>query len=187
MYSISTKDLLINDEIQEKQLRVIGADGEALGILSKDEAQSLADSKNLDLVLIAPQGNPPVCRIMDYGKYRFELSKREKDMKKNQKQIELKEVRLSLNIDTNDFTTKVNHAIKFLKAGDKVKVTIRFKGREMTHLSLGETLMGKFREACSEYGTAEKPTKLEGRSFIVILNPKAEKPAKKSGKEEKNS
>lgn len=153
-------------------MRVLGADNEALGIMKRIAAQDMADAKNMDLVLIAPQGNPPVCRIMDYGKFRFEQSKREKELRKNQKHIELKEVRMSLNIDTADFNTKVGHAVKFLKAGDKVKITIRFKGREMTHPKLGEQLMKRFVEACTEFGAGEKPSKFEGRNLNVILAPK---------------
>lgn len=149
--------------------------------MSSKEAQELADKVELDLVLIAPQGNPPVCRIMDYGKHRFEQSKREKDQRKNQQQTQLKEVRLSLNIDIHDLSTKANHAKKFLKAGDKVKVTIRFKGREVTHIDLGRKLMEKFKELCSEYGVGdEKPSKLEGKFFTTILFPKVEKSQKKS-------
>ena len=140
--------------------------------MKRKKAQDMADAKNLDLVLIAPQGNPPVCRIMDYGKFRFEQSKREKELKKNQKHVELKEVRMSLNIDTNDLNTKVGNAVKFLKSGDKVKVTIRFKGREMTHPKLGEQLMTKFTSACAEFGTPEKASKFEGRNLNVILAPK---------------
>jgi len=169
---ISTKELLINDEIEAEEVRVIGEDNEPLGVMKRKTAQEMADAKNFDLVLIAPQGNPPVCRIMDYGKYRFEQSKREKELRKNQKQVELKEVRMSLNIDTNDFNTKVGSAVKFLKGGDKVKVTIRFKGREMTHPKLGEKLMARFVEACTEHGSAEKPSKMEGRNLNVILAPK---------------
>jgi len=169
---ISNKELLINEQIVTEEVRVQGAEGEVLGIMKRAEAQEMADAKNLDLVLIAPQGNPPVCRIMDYGKYRFELSKREKELRKNQKHVELKEVRMSLNIDTNDLNTKVGHATKFLKAGDKVKITIRFKGREMTHPKLGEQLMKRFVEACAEFGAAEKPSKFEGRNLNVILAPK---------------
>lgn len=159
---------------------MVGENGEALGIMSGKDAQAIADKADLDLVLIAPQGTPPVCRIMDYGKYRFEQSKREKDQRKNQQLTQLKEVRLSLNIDTNDFNTKVGHAVKFLKAGDKVKVTIRFKGREVTHLDLGKKLMEKFKEACSEAGVSDdKPSKLEGKFYAAIIIPKTEKPGKK--------
>jgi translation initiation factor IF-3 len=155
-------------------VRVLGEESEALGIMKLTEAQSMADAKDLDLVLIAPQGNPPVCRIMDYGKYRFEQSKREKELRKNQKHVELKEVRMSLNIDDNDLKTKVSNAVKFLKNGDKVKVTIRFKGREMTHPKLGEKLINRFIEACAEFGSSEKPSKFEGRNLHVILAPKKE-------------
>jgi len=154
--------------------------------MSTKDAQALADKANLDLVMIAPQGVPPVCRIMDYGKYRFEQGKREKDQRKNQQQTLLKEVRLSLNIDTHDFNTKVGHAVKFLKAGDKVKVTIRFKGREVTHIDLGRKLMEKFKEACSEVGVSdEKPSKLEGRFYTTVIHPKADKPAKANKEKEK--
>jgi translation initiation factor IF-3 len=169
---IGNKELLINDQIVTDEVRVLGEDNEALGIMKRVQAQDMADAKNLDLVLIAPQGNPPVCRIMDYGKFRFEQSKREKELRKNQKHVELKEVRMSLNIDDNDLKTKVSSALKFLKSGDKVKVTIRFKGREMTHPKLGEQLMTKFVGACSELGAAEKPSKFEGRNLHVILAPK---------------
>ena len=129
--NISTKELQINEEIRDKEVRVISNDGEQLGVMSASEALKLAEQSNFDLVKIAPQAKPPVCKIMDYGKYRFDQAKREKENKKNQKVVEIKEVRLSLNIDTHDFDTKVNHAIKFLKAGNKVKVSIRFRGREM--------------------------------------------------------
>ena len=184
---ISKNTAAINNEINHSQVRVIGEDGEALGIMSGKDAQSLADKANLDLVLIAPQGNPPVCRIMDYGKHRFEQSKREKDQRKHQQQTQLKEVRLSLNIDEHDLNTKANHAKKFLKAGDKVKVTIRFKGREVTHLDLGRKLMERFKEVCSEYGYGdEKPSKLEGKFYTTILHPKTEK-SQKPPKQIKNT
>ncbi|MDR0197800.1 MAG: translation initiation factor IF-3, partial [Oscillospiraceae bacterium] len=179
--------MLINGEIRLPEVRVVGEKGEAFGIMSGRDAQALADKANLDLVLIAPQGAPPVCRIMDYGKYRFEQSKREKDQRKNQQQTQLKEVRLSLNIDANDFNTKVNHAIKFLKAGDKVKVTIRFKGREVTHFDLGRKLMENFKAACSEAGVPDdKPSKLEGKLYTAIISPKPDKPSKKPKNTEKN-
>jgi len=186
---IGNKELLINEDIKTEEVRVLGEDNEALGIMKRTAAQEMADAKNLDLVLIAPQGNPPVCRIMDYGKFKFEQSKREKELRKNQKHVELKEVRMSLNIDDHDLNTKVGHATKFLKSGDKVKVTIRFKGREMTHPKLGEALMKRFVEACAEVGAAEKPGKFEGRNLHVILAPKKETPVKptenKENKEEK--
>lgn len=143
--------------------------------MSSKDALKLAVEKNLDLVKIAPQAAPPVCRIMDYGKFRFEQAKRDKEAKKNQKVIELKEIRLSLNIDTHDFETKVNHAARFLGGGDKVKVSIRFRGREMAHAQLGTGIMQRFAEACAELSTVEKLPKLEGRSMIMFLTPKVAK------------
>lgn len=154
---------------------MIGADSEQLGIMSSEAALQIAVEHNLDLVKIAPLATPPVCRIMDYGKYRFEQSKREKEAKKNQKVIEIKEIRLSLNIDTHDFNTKVNHAIKFLQDGDKVKVSLRFRGRELAHTDLGYNTMGKFAEVCSEYANIEKPSKMEGRSLVMFLSAKPAK------------
>ncbi|MCI5801888.1 MAG: translation initiation factor IF-3 [Oscillospiraceae bacterium] len=167
-----SKELLINEEIRDKEVRVIDADGSQLGILSVKDAQKIAIEKNLDLVKIAPQATPPVCRIMDYGKYRFEQAKREKEARKNQKIIDVKEVRLSLNIDTHDFETKANHAIKFLKGGDKVKVSVRFRGREMAHPELGTVLLKKFADICAEAGNVEKQPKMEGRSMALFLAPK---------------
>ena len=169
---ISKKEIQINEEIRDKELRIIGSDGQQLGIMSAKEALDLAEQKNLDLVKIAPQSNPPVCKIMDYGKYRFEQAKKEKEARKNQKTVEVKEIRMSLNIDTNDFNTKVNHTIRFLKGGDKVKVSVRFRGREMTHTNLGNALLERFREACSEYGVVEKPPKMEGRSLSMVVSAK---------------
>ena len=151
---------------------MIGADGEQLGIMSSREAYSLALEKNLDLVKIAPQAQPPVCRIMDYGKYRFEQAKREKESRKNQKTIEVKETRLSLNIDTHDFDTKVNQTKKFLAAGNRVKVSIRFRGREMAHAQMGTGIMQRFAEACADVGNVEKPAKMEGRSMIMFMSAK---------------
>ncbi|WP_235821997.1 translation initiation factor IF-3 [Angelakisella massiliensis] len=156
-------------------MRVIGSDGAQLGILSLRAALDLAAEKDLDLVKIAPQATPPVCRIMDYGKYRFEQAKKEKEAKKNQKVIDVKEVRLSLNIDTHDFETKVGHAKRFLTGGDRVKVSIRFRGREMAHANLGGDIMQKFADACAEWGTVEKMPKLEGRSMIMFLSAKTAK------------
>ena len=173
-FAIANKELQINEEIRDKEVRVIGSDGEQMGIMSSREALDLAADKNLDLVKIAPQAQPPVCRIMDYGKYKFEQAKRDKEAKKNQKVIEIKEIRLSLNIDTHDFETKVGHAKKFLSGGNRVKVSIRFRGREMAHAQLGNGIMAKFAESCAEFGTVEKTTKLEGRSMIMFL---AAKPA----------
>ncbi len=161
----------LNEEIRDKEVRVISADGEQLGIMSAKEALKKAEEKNLDLVKIVPQAQPPVCKIMDYGKYRFEQTKKEKESKKNQRIIETKEIRLSLNIDTHDFDTKANQAMKFLKTGHKVKVSIRFRGREMAHPQIGEETMKKFAEVCSEFSSVEKPAKLEGRQMLMFLAP----------------
>ena len=173
--NIATKETQINEEIRHREVRVIDSDGTQLGIMPIAEAMRLADEKNTDLVKIAPQAKPPVCKIMDYGKYRFEQAKREKEAKKNQRVIEIKEVRLSLNIDTHDFETKANQAIKFLKSGNRVKVSIRFRGREMAHPENGLVTMSKFAEAVSEYGTVEKPAKLEGRSMLMFIAAKSSK------------
>ncbi len=166
------KDLLINEEIRDKEVRLVGTDGEQLGIVSISVAQNMAIEKNMDLVKIAPQAVPPVCKIMDYGKFKFEQAKREKEAKKNQKVIEIKEVRLSLNIDTNDFNTKVNRAIKFLEAGDKVKAALRFRGREMAHPELGVNIMQRFTDAVAAVGVVEKQPKMEGRSMVMFVSPK---------------
>lgn len=172
---ISKQELLINEEIRDREVRVIDADGSQLGLMSARDAQKIAYEKNLDLVKIAPNAQPPVCRIMDYGKYRFEQSKREKEARKNQRVVDIKEIRLSLNIDTNDFNTKLGHAKRFLKDGDRVKVSIRFRGREMAHASLGTALMTRFAEACAEEGSVDKIPKLEGRSMIMFLTAKPSK------------
>lgn len=172
---ISKKEIQINEEIRDKELRIIGSDGQQLGIMSAKEALNLAEQKNLDLVKIAPQSNPPVCKIMDYGKYRFEQAKREKEARKNQRVVDIKEVRLSLNIDTHDFNTKLNNALKFIKHGDKVKVSIRFRGREMGHPEIGLETMKRFADACSETAVVEKPAKLEGRNMLMFLAPKTNK------------
>ncbi len=171
-FTISKNEQQINEEIRDKELRVIDSDGTQLGILSAKDALKIAIERNLDLVKIAPQATPPVCKIMDYGKYRFEQAKREKEARKNQKVVDIKEIRLSLNIDTADFNTKVNHANKFLKSGDKVKVSVRFRGREMAHTSLGTDLLKRFAESCSELGNVEKIPKLEGRSMVMFISPK---------------
>ena len=171
----NNKELLINESIREKEVRVVDADGSQLGILPLKEALNIAASKNLDLVDIAPQAKPPVCRIMDYGKYRYEQAKREKEARKNQKTIEIKEVRLSLNIDTHDFNTKVNAAKKFLSAGNKVKVSVRYRGRELAHPELGRGLLERFKDDCSEVGVVDKQPKMEGRSLVMFI---ASKPVK---------
>ena len=175
---ISKQEPQINEEIRDKELRVIGADGTQLGIMSAADAQRIADEKNLDLVKIAPQATPPVCKIMDYGKYRFEQNKREKEARKNQHTVEVKEIKLSLNIDTHDFNTKLKNAMKFFAHGDKVKVSIRFRGREMGHSEYGYDLMKRFADACSEVANIERPAKLEGRQMLMFLAPKPVKPAK---------
>ena len=183
MLQIGAKQALINEEINEKQVRVIGPDNEQLGIMSSQDALKQAEEADLDLVLIAPQATPPVCRIMDYGKYRFEQTKREKEARKNQKQSELKEVSMFLNIDTNDFNRKVSQAIKFLQNGDKVKVKIRFKrARELSHMNLGEELMKRFMDDVAEYGAADKPSVLEGKNFTAVLQPKTAQSTKKNPK-----
>lgn len=170
---ISTKEQLINEEIREKEIRVISKDGEQLGIMSSADALNMAAEADLDLVMISPTAKPPVCRIMDYGKYRFEQTKREKEARKNQKQAEVKEIRMSLNIDTNDLNIRVKNAVKFLQNGDKVKVTVRFRRmREMSHMNLCEELMKKFLDAVSEYGSSDKPAKLEGKNYAVVISPK---------------
>ena len=170
---IATKELQINEEIRDREVRVITDKGEQLGIMSSKDAVREAEKRNLDLVKVSPAAVPPVCKIMDYGKYRFDQAKKEKDRRKNQKIVETKEVRLSVNIDTHDFDTKVNPAVKFLNGGNKVKVSIRFRGREMAHTHLGNGIMERFAEATAEYGTVEKPAKLEGRQMLMFLAPKA--------------
>ena len=172
VFCISNKELLINEEIKDKEVRLVGEDGSQLGIFPIAEALRISLERNLDLVKIAPQANPAVCRIMDYGKYRFEQAKREKEARKHQKIIETKEIRLSLNIDTHDFETKLKNAVKFLKNGDKLKVSIRFKGRQMAHPGLGHELMKRFAEAVADYGTIDKLPKLDGRSMLMFVTSK---------------
>ena len=174
-FGIGNKEMQINEAIRDKELRIVSESGEQLGIMSAKEALSLAESRNLDLVKIAPQATPPVCKIMDYGKYRFEQAKREKEARKNRKIVTIKEIQLSSGIDTHDFETKVNHAKKFLSDGDKVKVTIRFRGRQIAHTENGKAMMTKFALACEEFGTLEKDAKLEGRSMIMFLASKSSK------------
>ncbi len=174
-FNISKQEQQINEEIRDKEIRVISDDGEQLGIMSAAEALKIAESKNLDLVKIAPMAKPPVCKVMDYGKFRFEKAKKEKEAKKNQKTIEIKEIRLSLNIDTHDFETKINHARKFIASGNKVKVSIRFRGREMAHPELGNVIMKRAAEACADCASVEKPAKLEGRQMLMFLAPKSGK------------
>lgn len=169
--NISKQEMRINEEIRVSQVRVVGSDGEQLGIMQTSAALDLAYHKNLDLVLIAPKAEPPVCKVMDYGKYKFELAKRDKEARKNQKTVSIKELRISPSIDDHDFETKINHAKKFLQDGDKVKVSIRFRGREIHHSALGAKNLERFRDTLSEYGTSDKPPKLEGRSMNLIISP----------------
>ena len=161
----------INEEIRDKEVRLISNDGEQLGIVAIQKAQDIAVEKGMDLVKIAPQAKPPVCKIMDYGKFRFEQAKREKEARKNQRVVEIKEIRLTPNIDIGDLNTKVKNACRFLKDGDKVKVSVRFRGREVTHSSLGQDLLHRFAELCSECSTVEKQPKLEGRQMLMFLAP----------------
>ena len=169
---ISNKELQINEEIRDKEVRVIDSDGSQLGIMPASQALEKAYARNLDLVKIAPTAKPPVCKIIDYGKFRFEQAKREKEARKNQRVVEIKEIRLSLNIDTHDFNTKLGHAKRFLEDGNKVKVSIRFRGREMGHPEHGYETMRRFAEACAEFANIEKPAKLEGRNMLMFLAPK---------------
>ena len=166
-----SNELEINEQIRDKEIRLIGADGAQMGIMSPRDALKMAIDKDLDLVKVAPQAKPPVCKILDYGKYRFEMQKKEKEAKKNQKVVEIKEIRLSLNIDTNDFNTKVNQAEKFLKAGHKIKVSIRFRGREMAHTNLGLEVEKRFADALPD-AQVDKAPKLEGRSMQMFISPK---------------
>lgn len=168
-FTISSREHQINEQIRDRQVRVIGPNGDQLGIMSAAQALQKAAEMNLDLVKIAPQATPPVCKIIDYGKFRFEQAKREKEAKKNQHIVDIKEIRLSLNIDTHDFNTKVGHAQRFLKAGDKVKVSIRFRGREMGHPEHGHEIMRRFAEALSDVANVEKPSKMEGRNMLMFL------------------
>ena len=165
------KDLLINEEIREKEVRVIGDDGETMGMMSANAALKLAYDRGLDLVLIAPQATPPVCRIMDYGKYRFDREKKEKEAKKKQQVVELKEVQLSCRIDTHDFETKARNAVRFLTAGNKVRVVVRFKGREMAHQELGRDVLTRFEAAVAPAGVVEKRPVLDGRLMTMIVVP----------------
>ena len=179
----NSKELTINEGIgfpDSKVVRVIGIEGEQVGMLRFGEALDLAYDKGVDLVLIAPQADPPVCRTMDYGKFRFERDKKEKEARKKQQVVEIKEIQLSCRIDTNDFNTKLGHARRFLTGGDKVRVVVKFKGRQMTHLDIGRDLLAKFEEECKDVGTVEKRPVLEGRAMsmmIVPLKASAAKPA----------
>ena len=165
----------LNEEIRDKEIRLIGADGAQLGIMSADQANALAEEQGMDLVKISPAAVPPVCKIMDYSKFCFDQKKREKEAKKNQRVVEIKEIRMSPSIDTNDFNTKVKSAQKFLADGNRVKVSVRFRGREMAHTNLGEKLLMDFSAACTDVATMEKNPKLEGRFMAMFLTPKTNK------------
>lgn len=166
---------MINEQIRDKEIRLIGSEGEQLGIMSSRDALKLAEEAGLDLVKIAPTAKPPVCKIVDYGKYRYEQIRKEKDAKKKQKVVEVKEIRLSPNIDTNDLNTKMNAAGKFLTKGDKVKVTLRFRGREMAHMANSKHILDDFAENLAEIANVEKAPKVEGRSMTMFLAPKSKK------------
>jgi len=170
--TISKLDHQLNEEIRDKEVRVIGDDGAQLGIMSSADALRMAEEREMDLVKISPNATPPVCKIMDYGKFRFEQTKKEKEARKNQRVVEVKEVRMSPGIDTNDFNVKLKNAQKFLKEGNRVKVTVRFRGREMAHTNIGEQLLKKFGEDCAEVATVEKNPKLDGRHMSMFLSPK---------------
>ena len=165
----------LNEEINDKEVRLIGSEGEQLGIMSPAEALKIADEQGLDLVKISPQAVPPVCKLMNYGKFRFEQSKREKEARKNQHVVEIKEIRMSPGIDVGDFNTKLKNAQKFIADGNRVKVSVRFRGREMAHTEIGRDLLTKFAEQCAETATLEKSPKLEGRMMSIFLAPKAGK------------
>ena len=171
-FTIGKLEHQINEEIRDKELRVIGADGSQLGIMTSSDALALAEEKDLDLVKIAPNAVPPVCKIMDYGKYRFEQTKKEKEAKKKQKTVEVKEVRLSPNIDVNDLNTKCNSARKFIEKGNKVKVSLRFRGREMAHIDSTKHILEDFAEKLSDIAVIEKAPKMEGRSMMMFLTEK---------------
>ena len=182
VFTIANAVHQINEEILDKEVRLIGDQGEQLGIMSVDEALRIATERELDLVKIAPGSNPPVCKIMDYGKFRFEQAKKEKEAKKNQRVIEIKEIRMSPGIDTNDFNTKLKNAQKFLNDGDRVKVSVRFRGREMAHTEIGAVLLKDFASLCAEIANMDKAPKLEGRNMSMFLSPKPQTPAKKPAK-----
>ena len=173
--TIAKLDHQLNEEIRDKEIRLIGADGAQLGIVSAAQANAMAEEQGMDLVKISPNATPPVCKIMDYSKFCYDQKKREKDAKKNQRVVEIKEIRMSPSIDTNDFNTKVKAAQKFLADGNRVKVSVRFRGREMAHTNLGEKLLIDFAEGCAEIANMEKNPKLEGRFMAMFLTPKNSK------------
>ena len=169
----------LNEDILDKEIRLIGAEGQQLGIMSSQEALKIADEQGLDLVKISPQAVPPVCKLMNYGKFRFEQSKKEKEARKNQHVVEIKEIRMSPSIDVNDFNVKLRHAQKFLADGNRCKITVRFRGREMAHTNIGQDLLLKFAESCGETAVMDKSPKLEGRHMSIFLSPKPAKDTKK--------
>ena len=172
MEGTAISELMINEQIRDKEVRLIGEDGEQLGVMAAKDAQKLAEDAGLDLVKIAPTAKPPVCKIVDYGKYKYELTRKEKDAKKKQKVIDIKEIRLSPNIDTNDLNTKVSAARKFITKGDKVKVTLRFRGREMAHMGSSKHILDDFAISLSDVAIVEKAAKIEGRSMTMFLTEK---------------
>ena len=172
---IAKLDHQLNEEIRDKEIRLIGEDGAQLGIVSAEQANAMAEEQGLDLVKISPNATPPVCKIMDYSKFCYDQKKREKDARKNQRVVEIKEIRMSPSIDTNDLNTKIKAALKFLGDGNRVKVSVKFRGREMAHTNIGEKLLLDFAEACSEAGNMEKNPKLEGRFMGMFLTPKNNK------------
>lgn len=169
---MAINDLMINEQIRDREVRLVGEDGEQLGIMSAREAYMKAQEAGLDLVKIAPRAKPPVCKIVDYGKFKYEQARRDKAAKKKQHVVEIKEVRLSPNIDTNDLNTKSNAARKFITKGDKVKVTLRFRGREMAHMANGRAIMDQFAQTLADISVIEKPAKVEGRNMIMVLGEK---------------
>ena len=175
VFHISKLDHQLNEDIRDKEIRVIGPTGEQLGIMSSRDALAKAYDLGLDLVKISPQATPPVCKLMNYGKYKFEQSKREKEARKNQHVVEIKEIRMSPGIDVGDFNTKLKNAQKFLSDGNRVKVSVRFRGREMAHTDIGRDLLNKFADLCTEVATLDKAAKLEGRNMSIFLSPKAGK------------
>ena len=176
--TIAKLDHQLNEEIRDKEIRLIGADGAQLGIMSSAQANAMAEEQGMDLVKISPNATPPVCKIMDYSKFCFDQKKREKEAKKNQRVVEIKEIRMSPSIDTNDFNTKVKAAQKFLNDGNRVKVSVRFRGREMAHTDIGRDLLKKFAELCADVATMDKSAKMEGRIMSMFLSPKAQKAGK---------
>ena len=172
----------LNEDINDREVRLIGENGEQMGIVSSDEALRIAEERGLDLVKISPQAVPPVCKLMNYGKYRFEQSKREKEARKNQHVVEIKEIRMSPGIGDNDFNTKLKNGQKFLNDGNRVKVSVRFRGREMAHTDIGEVLLRNFAEKCADIANLDKAPKLEGRNMSMFLSPKPQTPPKKPAK-----